>query len=180
MKRHSRSLSAVVGGGVACLALCALVASCGDDDSSATSSVAGTTAAANAQAATTAPTTTVTTATGSTSAPTTSGATSGACADREALRKDVAALANVDIVAQGTNGITTAIDAVKADLEKVKASAGSNLKPQVQAVQDAVAATETGLQNLGQGGAAQLTTALTSLSTATTALLTTLSGGACG
>jgi hypothetical protein len=177
MKRDSRSLGVVVQRGVACLALCAMVTSCGDDDdSSAASSATDTAAAATTNAATTverttAPTTTATIA---------RAASGDACTDREALRSDIAALTDVDVVAEGTNGLKAAVDAVKSDLEKVKASAGSIVEPQVQAVQDAIAAAETGIEHLGQGGAAEVATALTALSTATTTLMTSLEGGPCG
>ena len=146
--------------------------SCGDDDDSSATS-AGDTAAAD--------TTEATTAVEVTTAPTTAGAVSGdACADRDALRSSVAALTEVDVVAEGTNGLTAAVDTVKGDLEKVKASAGSVVEPQVQAVQDAIAATEAGLANLGDGGAAEVATALSDLSAATTTLLTSIEGGPCG
>ena len=167
MKRYSRSVSVV-----ACLAVCAAVTSCGSDDA------AGTTEATTGAA--TDATTEVTTAGGST-VPVTAGAPSAdACADRQALRDSIAALADIDVVAEGTNGLTAAVDAVKADLEKVQASAGSTVKPQVQAVKDAIAAAEAGLQNLGDGGAAEVEAALTDLSTATTTLLTSLEDGPCG
>jgi uncharacterized phage infection (PIP) family protein YhgE len=87
------------------------------------------------------------------------------------------AMRGLDVVAEGTNGLTAAVDAVKADLEKVQASAGSTVKPQVQAVKDAIAAAEAGLQNLGDGGATEVKAALTDLSTATTTLLTSLEDG---
>ena len=183
MRRHSSSMRDVVQRSEACVALCAIVASCGDDDSStsvttADTAAADTTEATTAVAITTAPTvTTVPTTTGATS----TGATSGdACADREKLRSDVAALADVSVVAEGTNGLTAAVDAVKSDLDKVKASAGSIVEPQVQAVQDALAAAETGIENLGNGGAAEVATALTALATATSSLMTSLEGGPCG
>ena len=71
------------------------------------------------------------------------------------------------------------IDAVRSDLEKVRASAGSEVEPKVQAVQDAIDATQAGLTNLGEGGAAEIATALSDLSIATTNLLTSLEGGPC-
>lgn len=168
MKRYSTSWKVVLPRAVACLAICAVVTSCGDDDdSSATTIAADTTDATNTVAMTT--------------VPTTAGAASGdACADREALRSSVAALTDVDVVAEGTNGLTAAVDAVKSDLEKVRGSAGSELEPQVQAVQDAIAATEAGLDNLGEGGAEEVSAGLSALSTATTALLASLEGGPCG
>jgi hypothetical protein len=145
----------------------------GDDDDSSASTIAADTGAAD--------TTDATTVVAMTTMPTTAGAASGdACADREALRASVAALTDVDVVAEGTNGLTAAVDAVKSDLEKVRGSAGSEVAPQVQAVQDAIGATEAGLDNLGEGGAAEVSAGLSALSTATTTLLASLEGGPCG
>jgi hypothetical protein len=168
MKRYSTSWKVVLPRVVACLAICAVVTSCGDDDDSSATTIAADTDTADTDANTTAEVTTA-------------GAASGdACADREALRSSVAALTDVDVVAEGTNGLTAAVDAVKSDLEKVRGSAGSEVEPQVQAVQDAIAATEAGVDNLGDGGAAEVAAALSTLSTATTTLLASLEGGPCG
>ncbi len=170
---RSNGSSAVVRQVIACFAVCTVVTACGDDDdSSATTEAVGTGVADTTEEMTTA---------AMTVAPTTAGVPSGdACADREALRSSVTALTDVDVVAEGTNGLTAAVDAVKSDLDKVRESAGSAVRPQVQAVQDAIAATEAGLDNLGDGGAAEVATALSALSTATTTLLTSLEGGPCG
>ncbi len=89
-------------------------------------------------------------------------------------------MTDVGVVAEGTNGLTAAVDAVKSDLEKVRGSAGSEVEPQVQAVQDAIGATEAGLDNLGEGGAVEVSAGLSALSTATTTLLASLEGGPCG
>ncbi len=145
---------------LACLAICAGVVSCSSDDKADTTQPVP------------AATSSVPSATDTVSA--------AACADRAALRDSIAALADVDVIAEGTNGLTAAVDKVKSDLDIVRASAGSVVGPQVQAVQDAIAAAQTGIENLGQGGAAQVTAALTALSTAVTALLSTLETGPCG
>ena len=84
---------------VACLAICAVVTSCGDDDDSSATTIAADTGAAD--------TTETNTVEAVTTVPATAGAASGdACADREALRSSVAALTDVDVVAEGTNGLT--------------------------------------------------------------------------
>jgi hypothetical protein len=172
MRRSSRSTSVVGRSIVACVAFCAMATSCGDDDDSSATTLAGGAAAADTtEAATTAETATVAS---------TAGAASGdACADREQLRSSVTALSEVQVVADGTDELRAAVDAVESDLEQVRASAGSTVEPQVQAIRDAIAATEAGLANLGEGGAAEVATALTALSTATTDLMTTLEDGPC-
>ena len=102
-----------------------------------------------------------------------------ACEDRDALRDSVKALADVDVVAEGTNGLTPAVDAVKEDLQKVRDSAASEMEPKVQAVQDSINDVEEGLGNLGDGGAADVVTALGDLSEATQSLLSSMDEGPC-
>ena len=110
-----------------------------------------------------------------------SAASSGdVCADREALRSSVAALKDVDLVAEGTNGATAAISAVKDDLAALKTSAGSTLQPQVQAVQDDIDQLETAVGNLDSGGASQAVTAVSSLVTSAGKLLDSLESAPCG
>ena len=121
---------------VACVVLGVVMVSCGDDDDSA-STAATTPATPLATAGTTSTETTApaaeSSATGSSTAP-----SGDVCADREALRTSVDALTNVDVVAEGTNGVTAAVSDVKEDLAALRSSAGDELQPQVQAVQDAV------------------------------------------
>jgi ABC-type enterochelin transport system substrate-binding protein len=168
MKRSDTS-SRVVRQVVACLAMAALVASCGSDDSSST---ADSTGATTSQAATS---------TADSAADETSSAPSGdVCADREALRDSVAALADVDLVAEGTNGAKSAISAVKDDLAALRTSAGSELEPEVQAVQDAIDELESAVGNLDSGGATQAVTAVSDLVTSSGTLLDSLDAGACG
>jgi hypothetical protein len=125
----------------ACVVLGVLTVSCGDDDDSASS--AATTPATPfatvgpASTATTAPVA-ESSATGSSTAP-----SGDVCADRDALRTSVDALTNLDVVAEGTNGVTAAVSDVKDDLAALRSSAGADLQPQVQAVQDAVDELET-------------------------------------
>ena len=153
----------------ACLAMAALVASCGSDDSSSTSDSTGVTSPAPAAS------------TSDSTPDETSAASSGdVCADREALRDSVAALADVDLVAEGTNGAKSAISAVKDDLAALRSSAGSELEPEVQAVQDAVDELETAVGNLGSGGATQAVTAVSDLVTSAGTLLDSLDAGVCG
>jgi len=176
MKRSSGPVRALAMGVVAVLAICAAT-SCDGDDSPATTPATDADAAVSTESTTTdtlaEPITTDTLA----EPITTSAATADACADREALRASVVALGAVDIVAEGTNGIAEALEQIQDDLDNVRASAGTVVEPEIRAVQDAIGATQEGLQELGDGGAAELATALSALSTATTTLMTTLAGG---
>ena len=163
---------------VACVVLGVVMVSCGDDDDSASSS-AKTPATPFATAG---PTSSGTTAPAPGSSPTgSSAAPSGdVCADREALRTSVDALTNLDVVAEGTNGVTAAASDVKDDLAALRSSAGAELQPQVQAVQDAVDEVETAVANLDSGGAAAAVTAVADLATSARTLLDSLEDGACG
>jgi hypothetical protein len=174
MERANRPHPRLIRGAIASLVIGLSIASCGGDDDS------------TENAATAVPGTSVVVATTESNASVTTETTTGsevaseqACADRDALRSSVAALADVDVVAQGTDGLTSALDAVKNDLAKVKASAGSAIAPEVQAVEDALAATETALTNVGNGGLAELSSALSNLSASAQTLLTSLEGGPC-
>ncbi|HEX3089233.1 MAG TPA: hypothetical protein VHQ23_11295, partial [Ilumatobacteraceae bacterium] len=73
---------------LACLAICAGVVSCSSDDKADTTQPVP------------AATSSVPSATDTVSA--------AACADRAALRDSIAALADVDVIAEGTNGLTAA------------------------------------------------------------------------
>jgi hypothetical protein len=162
---------------VVCVGLCALVASCGGDAGS-SSSTAPTASAPSATSL--GPTTTAASAVGST-ATTGSAAPSGdVCADREALRGSVDALQDVDVRAEGTDGLEAAIGDVKADLATLSASAGSELQPQVQAVRDAIEQVETAVANFDSGGAAQAVTAVSALASAASALFDSVGDDACG
>jgi hypothetical protein len=153
--------------------------SCGDDDDDSASTGATTTAT---PLATIGPTSTATTApaaqssaTGSSTAP-----SGDVCTDREALRTSVDALKDLDVVAEGTNGVTAAVSAVKDDLAALRSSAGPELQPHVEAVQDAVDKLETAVANLDSGGGAAAVTAAAGVATSARRLLDSLQAGACG
>jgi hypothetical protein len=164
---------------VACVVLGALMVSCGDDDDDSASTAAATPATPFATAGSTGTATTAPAA--ESSAPGSSTAPSGdVCADREALRTSVDALTNLDVVAEGTNGLTAAVGDVKDALAALRSSAGSELQPQVQAVQDAVDELETAVPNIDSGGAAAAVTAVADVATSAQTLLDSLEAGACG
>ena len=105
---------------------------------------------------------------------------SDVCADREALRESVDALANVDVVAEGTNGVTAAVSDVEDDLTALRSSAGDELEPQVQAVQDALDRLETAAAEIDSGGASAALAAVSELTGSAATLLSSLEAGACG
>jgi hypothetical protein len=150
------------------------MASCGSSDDTSSTVSSPTTGETTSAAATAAPAASAADSTVSDSSPAPSG---DVCADRDALRASFAALTNVDLVAEGTNGVKTAISAVKDDLTALKASAGSELQPEVQAVQDGIDDLETAVD---AGSAPQAATALTSVADAATTLLDSLENRPCG
>jgi hypothetical protein len=167
-------------GVVACVAIGVVVcASCGDDDDS---SSAATTAVVTtiAEPTSAAPTTTSASPAISSSTPGSSTASGDMCADREALTSSVAALKDVDVRTEGTNGVTAAVDAVKDDLTALEGSLSAELQPQAQAVRDALDELEAAAANLGSGGAAATATAVSTVSTTVETLLGSLQAGACG
>ncbi len=138
---------------VACVALTAVVASCGGDDDDDSSSAATTTT------------------------------TASVCADREALQTSVDSLQNVDLVAEGTNGVNAAIDDVQEDLTALQTSASAELQPEVEAVQDDVDELKTAAENLDSGGAAgaaDAAAAVADVASSASTLLDSLADGACG
>ena len=174
--RFSDGSPSIVRAVVACAVLGAVMISCGDDDGATTSE---TTSAASS--ATAGPTSTETTAPApESSAAASSNAPSGdVCADREALSTSIDALTNLDVVAEGTNGVTAAVSDVNDDLAALRSSAGSELQADVQAVQDAVDEVETAVATLDSGGAAAAVTAVAGLATSARTLLDSLDAGPC-
>jgi hypothetical protein len=168
---RTRRSSRAVQWAVACTATGILLVSCGDDDDSTSAATT-----ASASVTTTASSAATTAATGSSVAP----ANEELCADREALRTSVDALRDIDLVAEGTDGVKTAVTAVKDDLEALRASAGDELRPQVDAVQGDLDDLEAAIEDLGSGGAAAAVSAVTSLVGSAGTLLDELQAGACG
>ena len=90
----------------------------------------------------------------STSAPSsTTTTTEDVCAQADALRSSVEDLKSVDLVAEGTNGATAAVNAVKDDLAAVSESVSDELRPDVQAVEDSVDELQTAVDKIDTDGA---------------------------
>ena len=89
-------------------------------------------------------------------------------------------LKDLDLAAEGTNGATAAITAVKDDLSAFAESAGDEVQPQVQAVEDAIDELETAVDNLDSDPAGTALQAVSDVASSTSALIATLDDGACG
>jgi hypothetical protein len=96
------------------------------------------------------------------------------------LQSSVAALKDVDLVAEGTNAASAAISAVKDDLTALKESAGDELQPQVQDVEDSVDELETAVDNLDDDGGAAALDAVANVASSASTLVGSLEDGACG
>ncbi len=109
-------------------------------------------------------------------------ATTGAdvCADREALSESVDVLTNVDVVAEGTDGVSAAVSDVEDDLAALRSSAGDALAPQVQAVQDDLDELETAVDEIDSGGGSAALAAVSELAGSAATLLDSLEAGVCG
>ena len=107
-------------------------------------------------------------------------ATDDVCADSEALSSSVDALADVDVRAEGTNGVEAAVDDVSTDLEALKASAGSDLEPQVDALQGSLDDLRTAAADIDSEGAAATVAAASAVAADATTLFDSLDAGACG
>jgi len=112
-----------------------------------------------------------------------SGAATGACADADALKTAVADLKAIDLTSVGTDGLTAAVDKVKAAGATLKSSAGSEVSADVTALEGALTALGTAVGQVGQGeiGAAvePIQTAIAGVEAATTSLVTTVQTASC-
>ncbi len=102
------------------------------------------------------------------------------CADREALSSSVDALKDVDVAAEGTNGVTAAVADVKTDLEALRASAGPELQAQVDDVESALDDLDAAAADIDSEGAAAALTAVGNVATSAATLLESVDDGACG
>ena len=102
------------------------------------------------------------------------------CADSEALSASLADLQDVDVTADGTNGLEAAVGAVQDDLEALGESAGNELQPQVDDVRGSLQELETAVTNFGSEGPTQVLDAIAAVASSTSTLITSLDDGACG
>jgi hypothetical protein len=157
----------------ACVAVGVLVASCGSDDED-SASTATVEAGTSAVEPSTAPES------DSTEEPVpTSDAGGDPCTDRDALRSSIEALADVDVVAEGTDGIETAMTAVSEDLEAVQESAGDDIQPEVDAARTALDDVQAAVSDGSADDVAGIAESLSALAGATADLLDALEAGPC-
>ena len=168
MRLHGGAILAAIG-------LTAVLAACGSDNSS-SSSVVTTSATTATSTTVTSGTTTSTTSSSGTSTSGPSGATASAalCSARDSLKTSIQNLGNADVVKNGTSGLQDALTNVKNNLQAVKSAAGSDLQPQVNALQTSLDQLSTAISNASSVGVAGVVTAVKNVATAGTDLVTSL------
>ena len=148
---------------VAAVALLCALTSCGGSSAPSEASSPAATAASTTAAS---------------SSPSPSGAATEACADVAALKSSLDALTKVKPLQDGAPALTTAIDNVKANLDKAQASASEALQPDIQQVKTAFAQLQTAASGLTGSNlkekAPAIATALAQVAAATKALSATM------
>ena len=115
-----------------------------------------------------------------TSSTTTTAPVDDVCADKEALSASLADLQDVDVTADGTTGLETAVGTVQDDLDALGESAGDELQPQVDDVRGSLQELETAVTNFGSEGPTQVLDAIAAVASSSSTLITSLDDGACG
>jgi len=142
---------------LACLATTVLVTSCSSDSEPSASD--------DSAAVTTTETVTTT--------------TQDLCADRDALQASIDSLTEVDVRAEGSNGVEAALATVQEDLTAVGESADAELQPEVDALQDAIDELGPAVESIDDGGAAAAATAIADVATSAEALISSLQDAQC-
>ncbi len=133
-------------------------AACGDDDSSSATTVTTTTVAA-------------------TNPGPVSSASAELCQAREQLRTSITDLSNVDVVKNGVSAITDQLDQIRSDLAAVKSAAGSDLRPQLDAFEQALDSLQTAVS--GSGSAQDIVAGVREVATTGATLLRSLQNLSC-
>lgn len=109
---------------------------------------------------------------------TTTSAEQAYCADLDQLKRDVASITDMDVVADGTDAVTAQFDALKDDLSALKSSAGDAASSEITTMETALDDLQSALSavagDLTLANASDVVSAVQSVATAGTAVVTTL------
>jgi hypothetical protein len=109
---------------------------------------------------------------------TTSSAEQAYCADADQLKSDVASIKDMEVVADGTDAVTTQISTLKDDLSALKSSAGDVASPEISTFETALDDLQSALSavsgDLTLANASDVVSAVQSVATTGTAVVTTL------
>ena len=100
------------------------------------------------------------------------------CDAGESLRSSVSSLASLDLIAEGTNGLTSALETVDADVDELRAAASDTAEDEVEALDTAVGALGDAISGLAgeisAENATTLATAVQNVATSAEAVYATL------
>ena len=100
------------------------------------------------------------------------------CEAGESLRSSLEALTNVDLVAEGTSGLETAVEAVSDDVDTLQDTATDAAEGDVEALNEALDGLESSLSDLGddvsEESTSQVTAAIEGVTAAASAVYDTL------
>ncbi|MFD2080871.1 hypothetical protein [Actinopolymorpha cephalotaxi] len=109
-------------------------------------------------------------------------ANAAVCREAKQLQSSLTALKNVDVRAEGTNGVERKLNAVRSDLKGLRSAASAAWRPQLDALSAALGGLSTAIKQVGKGNATSspavdgITTAAMSVATAAESLKTTIAG----
>ncbi len=111
-------------------------------------------------------------------------ANAAVCKEAKNLQSSLTALKNVNVRAEGTNGVERKLNAVRSDLKGLRSAASSAWRPQLDALSAALGGLSTAIKQVGgSGGKATsspavegITTAAMNVASAAESLKTTIAG----
>lgn len=101
------------------------------------------------------------------------------CNAGESLQSSVEALLDLDVIAEGTNGVETAVDNVKSDFDEFKGAAENVTEDEAQALEGAIGDLESAFDSISDDGlsadnASAVIDAVTAMAAPAEAVFTTL------
>ncbi|MET9021494.1 hypothetical protein ABZV93_16040 [Actinopolymorpha sp. NPDC004070] len=111
-------------------------------------------------------------------------ANAAVCKEAKKLQSSLTALKNVDVRAEGTNGVERKLNAVRSDLKRLRSAASSAWRPQLDALSAALGSLGTAIKQVGGGGGKAtsspavdaITTAAMKVASTAESLKTTIAG----
>jgi hypothetical protein len=109
-------------------------------------------------------------------------ANAAVCREAKKLESSLTALKNVNVRAEGTNGVERRLNAVRSDLKGLRSAASSAWRPQLDALSAALGGLSTAIKQVGGGTATSspavdaITTAAMNVASAAESLKTTIAG----
>lgn len=96
------------------------------------------------------------------------------CAAGESIQTSLSSLTDLDLIAEGTDGLNTAVDNVKDDLDELRDAAGDAASDDVSALEQSVDDLEAAISALGGESVSTVATAIQEVASSAGAVLDTL------